>query len=82
VSLIVDAGPLRWPAVVLLVGTLLILAEIMSSQVLLSQIGNLMVWGGSASFAWLLVHREVGAPAGGEHRRGAPRWLAALQLGR
>ena len=61
--LIADAGPLRWPAVVLLVGTLLILAEIISSQVLLSQIGNFLVWGGSAAFAWLLVRGEVGAPA-------------------
>jgi hypothetical protein len=64
VPLIAGSGPLRWPAVVLLAGTLLVLAEILSSQVLLSQIGNLLVWGGSAAFAWLLVRGEVGAPAG------------------
>jgi hypothetical protein len=64
VPLIAGSGPLRWPAVVLLAGTLLVLAEIISSQVLLSQIGNLLVWGGSAAFAWLLVRGEVGAPAG------------------
>jgi hypothetical protein len=62
--LIASGGPLRWPAVVLLVGTLLVLAEIISSQVLLSQIGNLLIWGGSAAFAWLLARGEVGAPAG------------------
>jgi hypothetical protein len=62
--LIAGSGPLRWPAVVLLAGTLLVLAEIISSQVLLSQIGNLLVWGGSVAFAWLLVRGEVGAPAG------------------
>ena len=63
VPLIVDAGPLRWPAVVLLVGILLVLAEILSSQVLLSQIGNLLIWSGSVAFAWRLVRGEAGAPA-------------------
>jgi len=63
VPLIAYGGPLRWPAVVLLIGTLLILAEIISSQVLLSQIGNFLVWGGSAAFARLLVRGDVGAPA-------------------
>jgi ABC-type glucose/galactose transport system permease subunit len=61
--LIAGSGPLRWPAVVLLAGVLLILAEIVSAQVLLSQIGNFLVWGGSVAFAWLLVRGEVGAPA-------------------
>jgi hypothetical protein len=61
VCLIVDSKPLRRPAVILLVGTLLIVAEIISSQVLLSQIGNLLVWGGGASVAWLRVHDEAGA---------------------
>ena len=64
VPLIADSGPLRWPAAVLLVGTLLILAEVISSQVLLSQIGNVLVWSASAAFAWLVVRGEVGAPAG------------------
>jgi hypothetical protein len=71
--LIAGGGPLRWPAVVLLVGTLLVLAEIISSQVLLSQIGNFLVWGGSAAFAWLLVRGEAGAPA----RAGAGEALPA-----
>jgi hypothetical protein len=61
--LIAGSGPLRWPAAVLLAGVLLILAEIVSAQVLLSQIGNLLVWSGSVAFAWLLVRGEAGAPA-------------------
>jgi len=60
--LIAGSGPLRWSAVVLLAGTLLILAEIISSQVLLSQIGNFLVWGGSAVIARLLVRGEVTRP--------------------
>jgi hypothetical protein len=56
--LIADAGRLRWPALVLLTGTLLVLAEIISSQVLLSQIGNLLIWGASAAIAVLLVRGE------------------------
>jgi hypothetical protein len=63
VPLIVGSGPLRWPAVVLLAGVLLVLAEIISSQVLLSQIGNLLVWGGSVGFARLLVRGRVDAAA-------------------
>jgi hypothetical protein len=63
VPLIVDSGPLRWPAMILLTGVLLVLAEIISSQVLLSQIGNLLIWSGSVAFAWLLVRAEAGAPA-------------------
>ena len=62
--LIAGPGPLRWPAVAFLAGTLLILAEIISSQVLLSQVGNCLVWVGGVSVAWLLVRGEVGAPAG------------------
>lgn len=64
VPLIVGSGPLRWPAVVLLAGVLLVLAEIISSQVLLSQIGNLLIWSGGVAFAWLLVRGATGAPGG------------------
>jgi hypothetical protein len=63
VPLIAASGPLRWPAAALLTGTLLILAEIASSQVLLSQLGNLLAWAGSVAFARLLVRGEVSAPA-------------------
>jgi hypothetical protein len=62
--LIAGSGPLRWPAVAVLAGVLFVLAEVMSSQVLLSQIGNFLIWSGSAAFAWLLVRGEVGAPVG------------------
>jgi hypothetical protein len=70
VPLIASSGPLRWPAVVLLVGVLLVLAEIMTSQVLLSQIGNLLIWSGSVTFAWLLVRGEADAPE--QARAGQP----------
>ena len=35
----------------ILAGVLLVLAEVVSSQVLLSQIGNFLIWSGSAVFA-------------------------------
>jgi hypothetical protein len=72
VPLIVDSGPLRWPAMILLTGVLLVLAEIISSQVLLSQVGNLLVWGGGVGIAWLLVRGEVGAPAGARAGKALP----------
>lgn len=43
---------LRWPAVVLGLGALFIVAEIISAQVLLSQIGNIMIFVAGATFAW------------------------------
>jgi hypothetical protein len=55
VPLVRDGGEMRWPATALLVGFLFILAEIVSSQVLLSQIGNVVVWIGSFGFAARLV---------------------------
>jgi hypothetical protein len=70
--LIVGSGPLRWPAVVLLAGVLLVLAEILSSQVLLSQIGNLLIWSGSVAFARLLVRGKAGAPAQARARQALP----------
>ena len=60
----------------ILAGVLLVLAEVVSSQVLLSQIGNFLIWSGSAVFAWLLVRGEVGAPAGQVQARRARCWLA------
>jgi hypothetical protein len=45
-----DEG-LRWPAVLFMLGALLILAEIISSQVLLSQIGNVVLLVANALFA-------------------------------
>lgn len=45
-------GPTRWPAVAFAIGTLLILAEIVTARVLLSQIGNVVILAASAAFAW------------------------------
>ena len=47
---------LRHAAAMILIGVLLILAEILSAQVILSQIGNVLVFCGSATAAWLLLH--------------------------
>jgi hypothetical protein len=56
VPLIRAGGRLRWAAGAILIGVLLILAEILSAQVLLSQIGNVLAFLGSATAAWLLLH--------------------------
>jgi hypothetical protein len=50
-------GPLRVPALVFGLGTALILAEIISAQVLLSQIGNVFCLVGGALFARALTTR-------------------------
>lgn len=56
-----NAGPLRGPALVFALGTALILAEIISAQVLLSQIGNMLCLAGGWWFARVL--RRGTAPA-------------------
>jgi hypothetical protein len=60
VPLIRAGGALRWPAGAILIGVLLILTEILSAQVLLSQIGNVLAFLGSATAAWLLLHGAAG----------------------
>ena len=50
-----SAGPLRRPALVFALGTALILAEIISAEVLLSQIGNVLCLAGGVGFARVLV---------------------------
>jgi hypothetical protein len=52
------AGPLRAPAIFYGVGALLILAEIISSQVLLSQVGNVVLVGANSAFAWHILRTE------------------------
>jgi hypothetical protein len=47
-------GPLRWPALGLGLGALLILGEIVSAQVILSQIGNLLIFTAGIGFARVL----------------------------
>ena len=51
VPLISAGGLLRWPALAFLIGSVLIGGEIITAQVLLSQIGNLAVLGGGILFA-------------------------------
>lgn len=49
------AGPFRWPAIAFAAGAALVLAEIVSATVLLSQIGNVVMCLASAAFAWLVL---------------------------
>lgn len=58
IPLIAGGGTFRWPAVAFAVGTVLILGEIISAQVLLSQIGNVVLFLGSAAFAWRILRRD------------------------
>jgi hypothetical protein len=52
-----------WPAANILLGVLLILAEILSAQVILSQIGNILAFCGSATAAWLILRGTTGETA-------------------
>ena len=60
IPLIRAGGGLRWAAGAILIGVLLILAEILSAQVLLSQIGNVLAFLGSATAAWLMLRGTAG----------------------
>ena len=60
IPLIRAGSELRWAAAAILIGVLLILAEILSAQVLLSQIGNVLAFLGSATAAWLMLHGAAG----------------------
>src|SRR5262245_40552054 len=60
IPLIRAGGGLRWAAGAILIGVLLILAEILSAQVLLSQVGNVLAFLGSATAAWLILHGAAG----------------------
>jgi hypothetical protein len=59
--LVSSAGPLRVPALVFALGTALILAEIISAEVLLSQIGNVLCLAGGVGFARVLVREAANA---------------------
>jgi len=65
IALIRIGGALRWPAVALGLGALLILGEIITSEVRLSQIGNVVMLVASAAFAWQVIR-----PRGGERAFG------------
>ena len=54
---------LGWAAAAILIGVLLILAEIFSAQVILSQIGNILAFCGSATVAWLMLQGAGGETA-------------------
>ena len=61
VPLIYAGGPLRWPALAFVTGAVFIGAEIITAQVLLSQIGNLAFLAGGILFAWqMLQKRQAG----------------------
>jgi hypothetical protein len=60
VPLIRAGGPLRWAATLILIGVLLVLAEILSAEVMLSRIGNILAFCGSATAAWAIVRRRAG----------------------
>ena len=48
-------SPFRWPAVAFAVGAALILTEIISAKVVFSQVGNVVIFLASTTFAWLLL---------------------------
>lgn len=57
-------GPFRWPALCFALGAVLIMGEIILAQVILSQIGNILILIAGIAFAWLLLRRrEVLRPA-------------------
>lgn len=57
--LVIAGGKLRWIAVLYSIGALLILAEIISAQVILSQIGNILIFCGGTTAAWLILRGEI-----------------------
>jgi hypothetical protein len=50
---------LRRPVALMVIGALLVLAEILTARVLLSQIGNVVVLLGSAEAAWLIARDQT-----------------------
>ena len=60
VPLMRAGGTLGLPAALILVGVLLVLAEILTAQVILSQIGNLLALGGGATAARAIVRGAAG----------------------
>jgi hypothetical protein len=60
IPLMIAGGTLRWIAALYSIGALLILAEILSAQVILSQIGNILILCGGAATARLILQRETG----------------------
>ena len=63
IPLMRTGSSIGWAAAIILLGALLILAEILSAQVILSQIGNIVVFCGGATAAWLILRGATGEPA-------------------
>ena len=63
VPLASSGGPLRWPAVCFGLGALLILGEIITAQVILSQVGNVLILLGGIGFARVLRSEELASVA-------------------
>jgi hypothetical protein len=63
IPLVMAGGKLRLIAALYSVGALLILAEILSAQVILSQIGNFLIFCGGAAAARLILRGEAGPQA-------------------
>jgi hypothetical protein len=63
IPLMRSGGKLGRAAAIILIGVLLVLAEILSAQVILSQIGNILVFCGSAAAAWLILQGATGETA-------------------
>jgi len=59
IPLMMAGGKLRWVAALYSIGALLILGEILSAQVVLSQIGNAVIFCGGAAAAWLILRGEA-----------------------
>lgn len=65
ISLATTSNPFRWPTLGLALGAGLVLAEIISARVLLSQIGNIVILVSSVAFARSLWrHRSHAQPLG------------------
>jgi hypothetical protein len=63
VPLLSTASPLRWPAIALALGALLIMGEIILAEVLLSQMGNVLILVAGGGFASVLLRGRGEAPA-------------------
>ena len=57
-----STGPFRWPALCFGLGAILIMGEIILAEVLLSQIGNILILVAGTAFAWLLLRSREGVP--------------------